>query len=222
MRNELIEFVFGEGPIEHAVIWLHGLGASANDFVPVVPELGLSSDRAIRFIFPQAPNRPITINGGLVMPGWYDIKGVDIKDKEDAVGIAESTSIVLELIEGQVSKGISSNNIIIAGFSQGGAVAYHSGLRSDKALAGIIALSTYLTFADKLESERSEQNLQTPILVNHGSFDAVVPIDLGKASVNKLNELGYSLEWAEYPMEHQVVMPQIKEIGAWINRVFSD
>ena len=222
MKSELIELVHGQGSVKHAVIWLHGLGASANDFPPVVPELGLSTERAVRFIFPQAPNRPITVNGGMVMPGWYDIKGIDIKDKEDAVGIAESQSMVLGLIEDQASKGIPSSNIIIAGFSQGGAVAYHSGLRSNKPLAGILALSTYLTFADKLESERSEQNIKTPILVNHGSFDAVVPIGLGKASADKLSELGYRVEWSEYPMEHQVVMPQIKKIGAWINRVFSD
>jgi len=222
MNNKLIEVIHGEGPISHAVIWLHGLGASANDFPPVVPELGLSSQRAVRFIFPQAPNRPITVNGGMVMPGWYDIKGMDIKDKQDEIGMAESQSLLSTLIEEQISKGVPSYNIIVAGFSQGGAVAYHTGLRCEKKLAGILALSTYLAFADNVKSERSEGNITTPILVNHGSFDAVVPLELGKASADKLSELGYSVEWSEYPMEHQVVMPQIKKIGAWINRIFSN
>jgi len=128
MKQQAIELVHGKGTVEHAVIWLHGLGASANDFPPIVPELDLSSDRAIRFIFPQAPNRPITINGGMVMPGWYDIKGMDIKDKQDAIGMAESQSMLLAIINQQVELGVPSENIIVAGFSQGGAVAYHTGL----------------------------------------------------------------------------------------------
>ena len=131
MNQSHIELVYGEGNVEHAVIWLHGLGASANDFPPVVPELGLDQHRAVRFIFPQAPNRPITINGGMSMPGWYDIKGMSIDDKQDAVGMAESQSLLNELVDQQVEQGVPSENIIIAGFSQGGAVAYHTALRSE-------------------------------------------------------------------------------------------
>jgi len=217
----MIELVHGQGAIEHAVIWLHGLGASADDFPPIVPELGLSEDRAIRFIFPQAPNRPITINGGIEMPGWYDIKGMGIEDKQDAVGIAESQSLLINIIQRQIESGVPASNIIIAGFSQGGAVAYHTGLRFPEKLAGILALSTYLVFADNVENERSAVNQDTPILANHGTFDQVVPLLFGEMSVEKLKSLGYPVEWETFPMEHQVIMPQIKKIGAWINHIFS-
>lgn len=218
--NNSIELIHGNGEPAYAVIWLHGLGATANDFPPIVPELGLKADRAIRFIFPQAPDRPITINGGMVMPGWYDIKGADIADKQDAIGMSESQTIVDNLIEQQIELGIQSENIIIAGFSQGGAVAYHTGIRSKHRLGGILALSTYLPFADEAATEHSEVNLQTPILANHGSYDAVVPMQLGKLSADVLVGLGYSVEWQSYPMEHQVVMEQIKEVGQWINHCF--
>jgi len=222
MKQETIELLHGQGQVRHAVIWLHGLGATANDFPPVVPELGLSNQHAIRFIFPQAPDRPITINGGMVMPGWYDIKGVDIKDKEDDVGMAESQTTLIKLIEQQVARGVPAENIIVAGFSQGGAVAYHTGLRYSEKLAGIMALSTYLAFAQRVETERSDANRSTPILANHGSFDPVVPLTYGQMSVDRLMALGYDVEWEVFPMEHQVIMPQIKKIGAWINRIFKD
>ena len=221
MKSSGIELIHGDGEVEYAVIWLHGLGASANDFPPVVPELGLDRDRgAIRFIFPQAPNRPITINGGMSMPGWYDIKGVDIQDKEDAIGMAESRQMLDGLIEQQIKLGVSSENIIVAGFSQGGAVAYHTGLRSKHKLAGIMALSTYLAFAESLNVERAEANIQTPILVNHGTHDQVVPIELAKLSVDALLKLDYRVEYQVYPMEHQVIIEQIKDIGRWINKRF--
>ena len=216
-EDRKIELVHGSGEIRNAIIWLHGLGASSNDFPPVVPELGLNSERAIRFIFPQAPDRPITINGGMVMPGWYDIKGTDIADKEDADGMAESQAILEGLIESQVSQGIPSENIIIAGFSQGGAVAYHTGLRTKHKLAGVLALSTYLPFSASAEAEQNGINKSTPILANHGTYDPVVPIQLGKMSADLLKNLGYPLEWKEYPMQHQVMMEQIKDIGEWIN-----
>ena len=221
MKSKSIELVHGEGVVEHAVIWLHGLGASANDFPPVVPELGLDKDRAIRFIFPQAPNRPITINGGMSMPGWYDIKGMDIKDKQDAIGMAESRKMLDELIGQQIESGVPSDNIIVAGFSQGGAVAYHTGLRSPHKLAGIMALSTYLAFAELVAAERSELNADIEILVNHGHYDQVVPINLAETSVDILTKLGYQIKYQTYPMEHQVVLPQIKDIGRWINQQFS-
>ena len=221
MKTKNIEIIHGSGQPEHVVIWLHGLGASANDFPPVVPELGLDSGRAIRFIFPQAPNRPITINGGMSMPGWYDIKGVEIEDKQDAVGMSESKEMLDDLIQEQMTLGVPSDNIIVAGFSQGGAVAYYTGLRSVHKLAGIMALSTYLAFAEELKSERSIINAQIPILVNHGSQDQVVPIGLAEMSKEALEALNYNIKYQVYPMEHQVIMPQIKDIGRWINSCFS-
>ncbi|WP_113953356.1 alpha/beta hydrolase [Arenicella xantha] len=222
LQTNSIELVHGEGKVEFAVIWLHGLGATADDFPPIVPELSLRTDRAIRFIFPQAPDRPITINGGMRMPGWYDIKGVDIKDKQDAEGMAESQTLLEALIQSQIDDGIPSHHIIIAGFSQGGAVAYFTGLRSQHKLGGILALSTYLPFAEQSKQAHSAVNLTTPIFASHGSFDPVVPVSLGETSVGHLKELGYAVNWQVYPMEHNVIMPQIKDIGRWINGVLSD
>ena len=221
MKESHIELVHGTGNVEHAIIWLHGLGASANDFPPVVPELELDEGRSIRFIFPQAPNRPITINGGMSMPGWYDIKGMNIEDKQDEIGMAESKSLLDSLIEQQIEAGVPSNQIIIAGFSQGGAVAYHTALRSKHQLAGVMALSTYLAFAEELKSERNAINSGIDILVNHGNFDQVVPVELSKMSVDVLTGLAYSVDYKLYPMEHQVIMPQIKEIGLWVNKQFA-
>lgn len=221
MKESHIELVHGSGKVEHAIIWLHGLGATANDFPPIVPELGLDESRAIRFIFPQAPNRPITINGGVSMPGWYDIKGVSIEDKQDEVGMAESKKLLDALIEKQIESGVPSDQIIIAGFSQGGAVAYHTSFRSKHKLAGVMALSTYLAFAEELGSQRNDANNHTEVLVNHGNFDQVVPLELGKMSADVLTGLGYSVEYKTYPMEHQVIMPQIKDIGVWINKQFN-
>lgn len=215
-----IELTHGSGEPTHAVIWLHGLGATANDFPPVVPELGLNKTPTIRFIFPQAPNRPITINGGMEMPGWYDIRGVKIEDKQDAVGMAESQAMVEGLISQLVESGIASQNIILAGFSQGGAVTYYTGVRSKHELGGMLALSTYLPFDTQTEQEQSGVNTLTPILACHGTHDAVVPLALGEMSAKTLTELGYSVRWETYPMEHNVIMPQIKTIGQWINTVF--
>ena len=226
-QNMNIELLHGAGDlnsnddITHAIIWLHGLGASSSDFPPVVPELDLSNAVAIRFIFPQAPNRPITINGGMTMPGWYDIKGSDIADKQDAEGMAASQAMLEKLIQAEIDKGVPSENIIIAGFSQGGAVAYHTAVRSEHRLGGVLALSTYLPFAEQVAEEQSGANKQTPILAMHGSQDPVVSLALGKQSAETLVELDYSVEWREYPMQHQVVIEQIKHIGHWINQVFS-
>ena len=207
---------------KHAIIWLHGLGASANDFPPIVPELGLDPKRPIRFIFPQAPNRPVTINMGMVMPSWYDIKGTAINDKQDATGMADSKALLDDLIQQQLDAGIPSENIIIAGFSQGGAVAYHTSLRRAEPLAGLLTLSTYLPFADQVASERAAANQNIPIFVSHGSHDDVVPIKMAEESVAALKQLDYQLEWKTYPMRHEVSMAQIKDIGQWINQRFAD
>lgn len=220
-QDQTIELVHGTGDIHHAIIWLHGLGASSSDFPPIVPELGLDPKRAIRFVFPQAPDRPITVNGGMVMPGWYDIKGLQIEDKQDAAGMQESQALLEAFVQEQVAKGIPSENIIVAGFSQGGAVAYHTVVRSQHRFAGMLTLSTYLPFAEQVNVEQSKQNLKTPIFASHGTFDPVVPVALGEASVAELRKLGYAVKWKTYPMEHQVIMSQIKDIGAWINQVFA-
>lgn len=212
---------FGGGDANYAVIWLHGLGATANDFPPVVPELGLDPGRAIKFIFPQAPNRPITINGGYEMPGWYDIKGMSLEEKQDIVGMRESQAMLEGIIDAEINSGIDASNIIIAGFSQGGAVAYYTITRSHTKFAGVLALSTYLPFEEQTEAEQSGVNLSTPILANHGTHDPVVPVAYGMESADSLKQLDYDLEWKTYPMEHQVVMEQIQDIGRWINRVFS-
>lgn len=216
-----IDLVHGSGEPTHAIIWLHGLGATANDFPPIVPELGLEQGRSIRFIFPQAPNRPITINGGMEMPGWYDIKGMQIEDKQDAVGMAESQTMLEGLLSGLTESGIPSDNIIVAGFSQGGAVTYFSGVRTQHKLAGMLTLSTYLPFDTDTKVQQSKINMETPIFASHGTYDGVVPISLGKSSADVLTDLGYNIRWQTYPMEHQVVMEQIRDIGAWINMVFS-
>ena len=212
---------FGQGEPNHSIIWLHGLGATANDFPPVVPELGLQADRPIKFVFPQAPNRPITINGGFEMPGWYDIKGMSLEEKQDIDGMRESQTMLEGLVAAEIDRGIAANNIIVAGFSQGGAVAYYTATRSQTKLAGIIALSTYLPFQERTEQEQSGVNVTTPILANHGTHDPVVPLAYGQQSAELLKQLDYQVEWKTYPMEHQVVMEQIRDIGAWINRVFT-
>lgn len=218
--TQYLERVHGTNTPSHAIIWLHGLGASADDFVPVIPYLGLASSPSVRFVFPQAPNRPITVNNGYVMPGWYDIKGVDLADKEDLPGITESQTSLEALVTEQIAKGISSEKIILAGFSQGGAVAYYTGIRSSHKFAGILALSTYLPFLRTAAEQHSGVNAATPILAMHGSEDAVVPLAAGKLSADSLAQLGYNISWKQYPMEHSVIPEQIADIGVWINQLF--
>lgn len=219
--NKTIERIYGSANPTHVIIWLHGLGATADDFVPVIPYLGLSEALNIRFIFPQAPSRPITLNGGYVMPGWYDIKGMDIADKEDRPGMVQSQNRLEALIAEQVAKGIPSTHIVLAGFSQGGAVAYYTGIRSSHKLAGILALSTYLPFISQVQEEHSGENLGVPILAMHGKLDRVVPLSLGKLSADSLSALGYKVEWREYEMEHSVIPEQLGDIGRWLNKCFN-
>ena len=199
-----------------SVIWLHGLGADGNDFVPIVDELGLGTDHGIRFVFPNAKTRPVTINNGMAMRAWYDIKGMAIADKQDAEGIRDSASEIEQLIAREAERGIAAESIVIAGFSQGGAIALHTGVRHAERLAGIMGLSTYLPLAETLANEASQANRQTPILMAHGSQDPVVPVQLGQASRDHLLDAGYDVAWHEYPMQHQVCMPEIATIGRWL------
>ncbi len=219
--SKTIERIHGASSPSHAVIWLHGLGATCDDFASILPYLALSERHSVRFVFPQAPDRPITLNGGYVMPGWYDIKGMDLSDKEDLEGISQSQATVESLIEEQVSKGVASENIILAGFSQGGAVAYYTGIRSSHRIAGILALSTYLPFLNQVDAEHSGINLSVPIMAMHGQADPVVPLAAGKLARSGLEALGYKIEWKEYQMEHTVTPDQLADIGVWINRVFA-
>ncbi len=215
------ELIHSEGIPTHAVIWLHGLGASCDDFPPAVPHLGLTSTPTIRFVFPQAPDRPITINNGMVMPGWYDIKGSDLSDREDLAGMIASKATLDSLIDQQIALGIDSKHILIAGFSQGGAVAYYTAIRSQHPLAGVLAMSTYAPFGSHTQQEASGINNDIPILAMHGIHDPVVPIDMGKNSAELFSTLGCEVQWKTYAMDHSVSMPQIEDIGRWINTLFA-
>ena len=201
----------------HSVIWLHGLGADGNDFVPIIPVLTAPDWPPLRFVFPHAPMMPVTVNGGMRMRAWYDIKGMDIADKQDDAGIRASMQAVAALIDREVERGVPTQQIILAGFSQGGAIALSLGLRAQRPLAGIVALSTYLPLAESLAGERSEANAGTPIFWGHGSMDPVVPQVLGERSRDALKALGYAVEWHSYPMPHQVSGEEIAELRTWLD-----
>ena len=202
-----------------SVIWLHGLGADGNDFVPIVPELRLPSNPAIRFIFPSAPSMPVTVNGGYVMPAWYDIVGRNLMDQEDADGIKQSAASIVELIEREVQRGIDYRHIVLAGFSQGCAMALYIGLRLPHQLAGIIALSGYLPLALSLHIEKHAANQTTPIFMAHGTYDPVVVLDRAQASHALLEKLGYPVDWNEYPMEHSVNHEELADISRFLQEV---
>lgn len=205
--------------IDRAVIWLHGLGASGHDFESVVPELGLAKDMAVRFIFPHAPQRPVTVNGGFIMPAWYDILEMSLERKVDIAQIEESTQQIYALITREIAGGVAPEHIVIAGFSQGGAVAYHVALGYPERLAGLMALSTYLATNDNIDY--SAANKDMPILIEHGTHDPVVPVILGQQAKQLLSDKGYHVEYNTYPMAHQVCMPQIQNIGKWLNEVLA-
>lgn len=207
-------------PADAAVIWLHGLGADGNDFVPIVPELRLPAVHGVRFVFPHAPSIPVTLNGGFVMPAWYDIKSLDARGQDEA-GIRRSDGEVRKLIARELERGIASERIVVAGFSQGGAIALFSGLRYERPLAGILALSTYLVAPDALSEEISEANRQVPILQAHGTLDPMVPYDKGLATRQWLTDNGWQVEAHDYPMAHQVCLEEIQAIGAWLRRVLA-
>ena len=215
---QAIELNTGHDPVG-AVIWMHGLGADGNDFVPVVKELGLPDHLPLRFIFPHAPMRPVTINAGHVMRAWYDIIEISSNERKvDDAGIRESQRAVEALIEREISRGIPANKIVLAGFSQGGAIALQTGLRCKQALAGILALSTYLPLAASLAAEASIANRAIPIFMAHGEQDTVIPISIAESSVKELRRNGYKVDWREYPMAHSVSMEEISDIGTWLKQ----
>jgi len=204
-----------------AVLWLHGLGADGNDFVPIIPELDLTGCPGIRFVFPSAPSMPVTVNGGYVMPAWYDIVGRDLIDQEDAAGIQKSAESIVQLIEREVSRGIAYENIVLAGFSQGCAMVLQIGLRFPHKLAGIIALSGYLPLAVTLPLEKHTANQSTPIFMAHGEYDPVVALERAEASHALLEKMGYAVHWNEYPMEHSVSREELADISRFLQQVLA-
>lgn len=215
-----VEIETGSDPT-YAVIWMHGLGADGNDFVPIVNEMELSSKKGIRFIFPHAPMRPVTINNGYVMRAWYDIRGTNINSLEDEAGIRDAQSAIDALIDNEIHRGIVSKNIVLAGFSQGGAIALQTGLRQENKLAGVMALSCYLPLSASLSNEAHLSNAAIPIFMAHGTYDAVVPISLAITSRENLHLANYAPEWHEYPMEHSVCMQEINDMDHWLCRIFA-
>ncbi len=219
MAEDLLDTVeVGSADATACVVWMHGLGANGHDFEPIVPELGLSTD-SVRFVFPHAPSQPVTLNGGLSMPAWYDIYGLTAGTPQDEQGLDRAAGWIEQLIEHEASRGIPAERLVLAGFSQGGALALHTGLRFADGLAGIMGLSTYLPLRDHLAQARAAANRGTPIFLAHGHHDPVLSIDLGTASRDALEALGYAVEWHDYPMAHQVCLEEIREIGAWLRRV---
>ena len=214
-----LEICSGQSP-DASIIWLHGLGADGYDFAPVVE--ALQPMPHIRFILPHAPAVPVTINSGYVMPAWYDIYGSDIADRQDEGGMRASQSQIEALITEEKRRGITPGRILLAGFSQGGAIALHTGLRHAEKLAGIMALSTYLPLHEKFPNERSEQNQHTPVFMAHGNFDDIIPIKTAVASKTLLEKLGYAVEWHDYPMPHSLCNEEIANIRDFILRILPD
>jgi phospholipase/carboxylesterase len=203
------------------VILLHGLGADGYDFVPVVRELETHGAPAARYVFPHAPTMPVTINGGYVMRAWYDILGADLVRREDERGIRASQAMVEALIEREVERGVARSRIVLAGFSQGGAIALQTGLRQPQPLAGLIALSCYLPLADALPREATAASKRVPLFLAHGTQDPVVPLARGTASRDALQAAGYAVEWHDYPMPHSVSAEEIRDIAAFMQRVLA-
>jgi len=206
------------GPTPDAtVIWLHGLGADGHDFAPIVPQLHLPPALGIRFIFPHAPAIPVTVNGGYVMPAWYDIYEMDIDRTVDTVQLLASAAAVERMIERELARGIESSRIILAGFSQGGAVVYQAALSSTRPLAGLLAMSTYFATSDSISL--TDANSALPVEIHHGTFDPVVPVHLGRKAEQFLIDKGYPVNYRSYPMEHNVCPEQIGDISSWIQKV---
>jgi phospholipase/carboxylesterase len=202
-----------------AVIWMHGLGADGHDFEPIVPELGLPARPAIRFVFPHAPLRPVTINQGHVMRAWYDIRALAGVRREDEAGVRQSAQQVEALIERERQRGIAPGRLVLAGFSQGGAMALHVGLRYRERLAGVLALSCYLPLAATLATEASPANRGVPIFWAHGVHDPMIPLAMAEHGREQVAALGYSIEWHQYPIPHSVNAEEIADIARWLGRV---
>jgi len=199
-----------------SIIWLHGLGADGHDFEPIVPDLGLPGEPAVRFVFPHAPSIPVSINGGYIMPAWYDIRHSDLGIEHDADGIERSARQIRLLIEQEQMRGVAAERIVIAGFSQGAAMALHVGLTHRERLSGIVALSGYLLQREQLAARCSTENKGIPIFMAHGVEDPVVPFSLGETAQHTLGEWGYDVEWHTYPIPHHVCTDEIRAIGHWI------
>lgn len=216
---EYVEVTTADKP-EYTVIWMHGLGADGHDFEPIVPHLGLPPGTPMRFIFPHALMRPITVNGGAVMRAWYDIIEISTSKGQDEAGVKHSAEKIQELIDQEIERGIPACRIVLAGFSQGGAMALHVGLRYPQKLAGIMVLSAYLLFADRLQAELSSANAATPVFLGHGTQDPMVPFELGEAVRATLQAGEWPLEWHEYPIPHSVSQAEIVDIGRWLQSCF--
>jgi phospholipase/carboxylesterase len=213
-----IELETGANPTA-SVIWLHGLGADGNDFVPIVPELRLPATLPLRFVFPHAPVRAVTINNGVRMRAWYDISAADLNNRADLMGVRQSQRQVEALVEREVTRGVAAARIVLAGFSQGGAIALYTGIRHAQRLAGIIALSTYLVAADRLSVEAAGINRSLPIFMGHGTADPIVRFEWGDASRRALEASGYRVDWHTYDMEHSVCIEEIQAVSAWLQGV---
>jgi phospholipase/carboxylesterase len=206
-------------PADASVILLHGLGADGHDFEPLAGELGLNDSPAVRWVFPHAPIRPVTINGGARMRAWYDIVGLDRRSVQDEAGIRESARSASALVARERERGIAADRIVLAGFSQGGAIALFAGLRSPERLAGLLALSTYLPLAERLDAEAHPANAAVPIFMAHGTFDPVVPLSLGEGSRELLGARGYDVDWHTYPVPHSVCAEEVADIRQWLVHV---
>jgi phospholipase/carboxylesterase len=202
-----------------AVIWLHGLGADGSDFVAIVPELGLPPALAVRFMFPHAPVRAVTINNGMRMRAWYDIAAADLNNRAAIAGVRQSQGEIEALIAREKTRGVPAGRIVLAGFSQGGAIALYAGLRQTERMAGILALSTYLVQADRLPTEAAAANRDVPIFMAHGSADPVVRFEWGLASRRALEANGNPVEWHQYPIEHSLCLEEVRAIGAWLAKI---
>jgi phospholipase/carboxylesterase len=223
--EETVEIETGPGEPQGSVIWLHGLGADGHDFEPIVPQLRLPSELGLRFVFPHAPMRPVTINGGMTMRAWFDILSLDRDGLADEAGVRASAGILDGLIQREQERGIDASRIVVAGFSQGGAIALHSALRSQQKLAGLMALSTYMplvsAFEDEVLNTDAVESLDLPIFMAHGKFDPVLPMELGRESADLLIASGFDVEWHEYPMAHAVCEAEIDDIRRWLKTIYA-
>lgn len=217
-NSDVVEVVTGDNPIG-SVIWLHGLGADGHDFEPIVPELQIPATMPLRFLFPHAPVQAVTVNGGMAMRSWYDILSLEAASRADEKGLLASSARLDQLIKGEIERGIAVDKIIVAGFSQGGAVAMHTAIHSTFELAGLLALSTYMALPDEVAPAGDRKDL--PIFMAHGTYDPVLRLDWGKAAADRLTAAGYGVAWHEYPMAHAVCPAEIADIGRWLRKIYA-